>query len=113
MRRPGRAAGDADEPSKPSDPDAPIVPRDPDRKPRWLGPIRVMGVFVACLMATSVVFSVAVVLRDPPTNGVPAEGGVREVTAPKGTDLVVVLLSIGSGFCVSLGMSIWVSLTRR
>ncbi|XP_010030144.2 galactoside 2-alpha-L-fucosyltransferase isoform X2 [Eucalyptus grandis] len=85
MRRPGRAAGDADEPSKPSDPDAPIVPRDPDRKPRWLGPIRVMGVFVACLMATSVVFSVAVVLRDPPTNGVPAEGGVREVTAPKAT----------------------------
>ncbi|KAI6683147.1 hypothetical protein NL676_029060 [Syzygium grande] len=84
MRRLNKNANDPDEPSKQSDPDAPpTLPIDPDKRPGY-GPMRVMGVFVVCLMATSVVFSLSVVLRDPPTNGVPAEGRrVHEVTAPE------------------------------
>ncbi|XP_030473552.1 galactoside 2-alpha-L-fucosyltransferase-like [Syzygium oleosum] len=84
MRRLNKNVNDPDEPSKQSDPDdAPTLPRDPDKRPGY-GPMRVMGVFVVCLMATSVVFSLSVVLRDPPTNGVPAEGRrVHEVTAPE------------------------------
>lgn len=109
MRRLNKNVNDPDEPSKQSDPDAPpTLPRDPDKRPGY-GPMRVMGVLVVCLMATSVVFSLSVVLRDPPTNGVPAEGRrVHEVTAPEGTDFMVVLLSIGSGVSGSLSISICV-----
>ncbi|KAH7529038.1 galactoside 2-alpha-L-fucosyltransferase [Ziziphus jujuba] len=46
-----------------------FVLRDPDRKLR-LSVMRIMGIFVVCLMVFSVLFSVSVVLKDPPSDGV-------------------------------------------
>lgn len=59
----------SDDPSKYSDlrnNNGLFYSRDVDRK---CGHIRMMGIFVACLMVLSVVFSVSVVLRDPPSDG--------------------------------------------
>lgn len=43
--------------------------RDPDRN-AGLSPMKAMGIFVACLIVLSVLFSVNVVLRDPPSDAV-------------------------------------------
>ncbi|KAJ7956419.1 galactoside 2-alpha-L-fucosyltransferase-like [Quillaja saponaria] len=61
--------GPDDDPVKLSDLDSHVVLRDTDRK-CGLSSMRLMGVFVVCLMLLSVLFSVSVVLRDPPSNGV-------------------------------------------
>lgn len=49
--------------------DAHTLLRDPDKK-LGLSFMRAMGILVVCLMVFSVLFSVSVVLRDPPSDGV-------------------------------------------
>lgn len=58
-----------DDSSKHLDLDTHNALRDPDRN-AGLSPMRVMGIFVACLIVLSVLFSVNVVLRDPPSDAV-------------------------------------------
>ncbi|KAI8017534.1 Galactoside 2-alpha-L-fucosyltransferase [Camellia lanceoleosa] len=62
------------------DPVNAVVSRVPETK--WgLNPLKLMGVFVACLMGLSVLFSVSVILRDPLSDGiwVGAEARILEV----------------------------------
>lgn len=72
--------GDTEDALQLPDPDG---PRDPERKSR-LSAMQSMGAFVACLMVLSVLFSVLVVLRDPPSDGVPPEERVVQVKSQKG-----------------------------
>ncbi|PRQ16220.1 putative Type 1 galactoside alpha-(1,2)-fucosyltransferase [Rosa chinensis] len=58
-----------DDPSKYSDSGTRNALTDPDRNP-GLSPMRVMGIFIACLILFSVLFSINVVLRDPPSDAV-------------------------------------------
>ncbi|POO01963.1 Xyloglucan fucosyltransferase [Trema orientale] len=52
------------------------VSRDSDRK-LGLNWMKIMGVFVVCLMVFSVLFSVSVVLKDPPSDSVLEASGAR------------------------------------
>lgn len=82
-----RLRRNSEDPSKPSDPGIPsLYSRDLDRK-CGNSSMRLMGVFVVCLMVISVVFSVCVVLRDPPSDGVWAfaEARVLEDNPKTGT----------------------------
>lgn len=67
-----------------------FVLRDPDRKLR-LSVMRIMGIFVVCLMVFSVLFSVSVVLKDPPSDGVldASETSVLHLKPDKGTWFLV------------------------
>lgn len=58
-----------DDTEKLPDFDTHTVPRDPDMK-LGLSFMRAMGILVVCLMVFSVLFSVSVVLKDPPSDGV-------------------------------------------
>ncbi|XP_050376971.1 galactoside 2-alpha-L-fucosyltransferase-like isoform X2 [Argentina anserina] len=58
-----------DDPSNHSDSGTRNALRDPDRDTR-LSTMRVLGIFIACLILLSVLFSVNVVLRDPPSDAV-------------------------------------------
>ncbi|KAL6181644.1 hypothetical protein ACLB2K_048295 [Fragaria x ananassa] len=77
-----------DDPSNNSDSGARNALRDPDRN-AGLGPMRVMGIFIACLILFSVLFSVNVVLRDPPSDAAVHEAskaGVLEVEPRKSSE---------------------------
>ena len=50
--------------------------RDPDRK-LGLNSMRAMGIFVVCLMVFSVLFSVSVILKDPPSDAVLETSGTK------------------------------------
>ena len=62
------------------------VLRDPDKK-LGLNLMRVMGIFVVCLMVFSVLFSVSLVLKDPPSDSVLEASGAKvlQVNTNKGT----------------------------
>ncbi|KAI4326616.1 hypothetical protein MLD38_031909 [Melastoma candidum] len=63
-------------------------PADPDWKCGSFSPMRLMGVVVASLMLSSVLFSVSVVLRDFPTDGLLADGAsLMSVEPRKSTSL--------------------------
>ncbi|GMP33429.1 hypothetical protein CsSME_00006749 [Camellia sinensis var. sinensis] len=73
----------------PRDPVNAVVSRVPETK--WgLNPLKLMGVFVACLMGLSVLFSVSVILRDPLSDGiwVGAEARVLEVKPQQEEDIM-------------------------
>lgn len=76
---------DADDLSKHLDLDTRSALREPDRKSAS-GSMKVMGIFVAALILFSVLFSVNVVLRDPPSDAVfeTSKAAVLEVEARKG-----------------------------
>lgn len=63
---------------------------DPDRK-LASNPLRLMGIIVVCLMVVSVLFSVSVVLSDPPSDSIwgPSEERVLQVEPRKGSEDIV------------------------
>lgn len=63
---------------------------DPDRK-LASNPLRLMGIIVVCLMVVSVLFSVSVVLSDPPSDSIwgPSEQRVLQVEPRKGSEDIV------------------------
>ncbi|KAL5544528.1 hypothetical protein UlMin_008312 [Ulmus minor] len=67
-----------DDPAKLSDFDAHSVLRNLERK-NESGLMRTMGIFVVGLMVFSVLFSVSVVLKDPPSDGVLDSSGLRNL----------------------------------
>lgn len=75
-----------DDQLRPADLEHHSVSRPSDRKCEH-NPMRLMGILVVCLMVVSVVFSVSVVLRDPPSNGVRAteETKFLQLNPNKGT----------------------------
>ncbi|PKI33757.1 hypothetical protein CRG98_045855 [Punica granatum] len=77
-RREKNQSGGEEVTMKLSDGNGLISSRDPERK-NGVNTMRVMGAFVACLMVSSVFFSLSVVLRDLPSDGVPSEERVLEV----------------------------------
>ena len=73
--------------ARPPNSDSHIVVRDPDRK-SGSNPMRLMGIVVVCLMIISVLFSVSVVLKDPPSDKVwiaAAEARFVDAGPKKGT----------------------------
>ncbi|KAB2609392.1 galactoside 2-alpha-L-fucosyltransferase-like [Pyrus ussuriensis x Pyrus communis] len=78
---------DADDLSKHLDLDTRSALREPDRKSAS-GSMKVMWIFVAALILFSVLFSVNVVLRDPPSDAVfeTSKAAVLEVEARKGLE---------------------------
>jgi xyloglucan fucosyltransferase len=89
MKRLKKNPDDDDDLARHPDSDIHTVLVDPDRK---LGsnPMRLMGIIVVCLMVVSVLFSVSVVLSDPPSDSIrePSEKRVLEVKPSKGTCLL-------------------------
>lgn len=75
-----------DEQLRLSDPEHHTVSRPLDRECEQ-NPMRLMGILVVCLMVVSVLFSVSVVLRDPPSDGVWASEETKflQVNPRKGT----------------------------
>lgn len=80
---------DDDDQVRPLDPEHHTVSRPLDRKCEQ-NPMRLMGILVVCLMVVSVLFSVSVVLRDPPSDGVGAieEAKFLQVNPRKGTSFL-------------------------
>ncbi|XP_062169822.1 galactoside 2-alpha-L-fucosyltransferase-like [Alnus glutinosa] len=87
MKRLKKNPDDDDDLARHPDSDIHTVLVDPDRK---LGsnPMRLMGIIVVCLMVVSVLFSVSVVLSDPPSDSIrePSEKRVLEVEPSKGSE---------------------------
>ncbi|KAK4752935.1 hypothetical protein SAY87_021733 [Trapa incisa] len=79
-RREKNQGGCEEAPAKLADANGMTCSRDADGK-SGLSKMRVMGVLVACLMISSVFFSLSVVLRDPPSDGVPPDERVLELNA--------------------------------
>lgn len=74
--------------ARPPNSDSHIVVRDPDRK-SGSNPMRLVGIVVVCLMIISVLFSVSVVLKDPPSDKVwiaAAEARFVDVGPKKGSE---------------------------
>lgn len=79
MKRREKNLGVGEEtPVKLADPNGLTSSRDGEER-SGLNTMRVMGAFVACLMILSVFFSLSVVLRDPPSDGIPPNERVHEV----------------------------------
>ncbi|KAA8540984.1 hypothetical protein F0562_024878 [Nyssa sinensis] len=71
-----RLSKNSNDPAKPSDPGN----NDDYRAPKvkcGLNPMKMMGIFVACLMGLSVLFSISVILRDPLSDGIWAVAEAR------------------------------------
>lgn len=89
MKRLKKNPDDDNDLARHPDSDTHIFLVDPDRK---LGsnPMRLMGIIVACLIVVSVLFSVSVVLSDPPSDRIwePSGKRVLEVEPRKGTCLL-------------------------
>ncbi|XP_057951916.1 galactoside 2-alpha-L-fucosyltransferase-like [Malania oleifera] len=71
----------SDDKSKPSDPGSEGVPRAPERT---CGPnsLKLMGILMVCVMVFSVMFTVSVVLRDPPSDNLWAFAEARALDVP-------------------------------
>lgn len=89
MKRLKKNPDDDDDLARHPDSDTHTVLVDPDRK---LGsnPMRLMAIIVVCLMVVSVLFSVSVVLNDPPSDSIRESSEKRflELEPSKGTCLL-------------------------
>uniref|UniRef100_A0A2N9F3Y0 Fucosyltransferase n=1 Tax=Fagus sylvatica TaxID=28930 RepID=A0A2N9F3Y0_FAGSY len=69
MKRLKKNQDDDNDIARPQNSETHILLRDPDRK-SGPNPMKLMGILVVCLMVISVLFSVSVVLKDPPSDNV-------------------------------------------
>lgn len=69
MKRLKKNQDDDNDIARPQNSETHIFLRDPDRK-SGPNPMKLMGILVVCLMVISVLFSVSVVLKDPPSDNV-------------------------------------------
>lgn len=69
MKRLKKNQDDDNDIARPQNSESHILLRDPDRK-SGPNPMKLMGILVVCLMVISVLFSVSVVLKDPPSDNV-------------------------------------------
>lgn len=95
MKRLKKNTADDYDSSRPPDPNSQSVLMDPDKKSSYnpirlmasSNPTRLMGIIVVCLIFISVLFSVSVVFKDPPSDIIREasetrvlEGGPRQGT---------------------------------
>jgi xyloglucan fucosyltransferase len=87
MKRLKKNQDDDNDIARPQNSESHILLRDPDRK-SGPNPMKLMGILVVCLMVISVLFSVSVVLKDPPSDNVwkaSSETSFVHVGTKKGT----------------------------